>query len=201
LVGAIESVEAALTDPESAAVCGLLPALSVKTRLAVRVPEADGVKVIVTEQLEPETSVAAHVLLVIAKSVASAPVIAMPLMVSVVAPVLLNVTDFAELVDPIAVFANVTLAGATDTLVVLDPVPVPERAACSAVPLARMLSVAVRAPANVGLKTMPIAQLPPPARFGPHVLLAMEKSPAFAPLIPAAPKVAVDEPLFVSVNV
>jgi hypothetical protein len=200
-VGAIESVDATATDPERLAVCGLLAALSVNTRLAERVPDADGVKVIVAEQLDPETNVDPHDLLVIAKSDASAPLIAMLLIDKVVAPPLLNVTDFGELVEPIAVFANVTLVGDTVTPPALDAVAVPVSATGRAVPLAETLSVAARAPAAVGLKITLIAQLAPPARLAPHVLLAIAKSPPFAPESPAAPSVTADPLVLLSVTV
>jgi hypothetical protein len=200
-VGAIESVDATATDPERDAVCGLVAALSVNTRLAVRVPEAEGVKVMVAEQLDPEIKVDPHDLLVIAKSEASAPVIAMLLIVIVDGPALLNVTDLGELVEPIAVFAKVTLVGATDTPPVLDAVAVPVSATCSAVPLAEILKVAARAPAAAGLKTTLIAQLPAPATLAPHVLLAITKSPAFAPERAAAPSVTADPLVLLSVTV
>jgi hypothetical protein len=45
------------------------------------------------------------------------------------------------------------------------------------------LSVAVRAPVAVGLKMIDAAQFDEVARLVPHVLLAMEKSPAFVPVI------------------
>lgn len=93
LVGAMERVVTApLPDPERVAVCGLLPAESVNTRLAVRVPEADGVKVMVTEQLDEAVKVDPHMLLVIAKSDALAPVIAMLLIEMPDVPLLLSVT-------------------------------------------------------------------------------------------------------------
>ena len=44
-----------------------------------------------------------------------------------------------------------------------------------------MVSVAVRDPAAVGLKTIPIVQLPEPERLEPQLLLMIEKSPGFVP--------------------
>ncbi|MGC1424441.1 MAG: hypothetical protein WA815_18950 [Terracidiphilus sp.] len=201
LVGAIERVDATLTDPERAAVCGLFPAESVNTRLAVRVPEAEGVKVMVAEQLDEAIKVEPHVLLVIAKSDASAPAIAMRLIVIGEVPLLLNVTDFEELVEPTATFAKVTLAGDTDTLPVLEPVAVPDRATCNGAPFAETLRVAARAPDEPGLKTTPIAQFPTPARLAPHELLATAKSPASGPENPTASSAAEDALLLLSVMV
>ena len=201
LVGAMERVVSALPDPERVAVCGLFPAESANTRLAVRVPEADGVKAMVTEQLDEAIKVEPHVLLVIAKSDALAPVIAMLLIVMVDVLALLNVTDFEELVEPIAMFPKVTLVGDTDTPPVLDAVAVPDRVTCSNVPLAETLRTAVRDPDELGLKTTPVAQLPEPARLAPQELLAIAKSPAFEPESPTAPSVIADAPLLLSVTV
>jgi hypothetical protein len=201
LVGAMERTDATLADPDRDAVCGLLPAESVNTRLAVRVPATDGVKVMVTEQLDEAIKVDPQVLLEIAKSDAFVPVMAILLMEMADVPVLLNVTDFGELVEPIATFANVTLVGDTDTPPVLDPVAVPDRATCRGLPLAEMFKVAARAPVAVGLKTTLIAQLPAPARLAAQELLVIAKSPALAPESPAAPSVAADAPLLLSVIV
>jgi len=48
-------------SPVTATCCGLLPALSVKLRVAVRVPEAVGLKRIVTVQLAEAARVEAQV--------------------------------------------------------------------------------------------------------------------------------------------
>jgi hypothetical protein len=181
LVGAMERVVGVLADPERVAVCGLLPAESVNTRLAVRVPEADGVKVMVTEQLDDAIKVEPHVLLVIAKSDALAPVITMLVMVMAEVPPLLNVTDFEMLVEPIATLAKVMLVGDTDTPLALEFVAVPDKETCSNAPLAETLRVAVREPDDVGLNRTLIVQLPAAARLAPHALLAISKSPAFGP--------------------
>lgn len=201
LVGAMERVVAAEADPESVAVCGLLTAESVNTRLAVRDPAADGVKVMVTEQLDAAIKVEPQVLPVIAKSDALAPVIAMLVMVMAEGPALLNVTDFGELIEPIATLGNATLVGETDTLPALELVPVPERDTSSDVPLAVMPSVAVREPVDVGLNTTLMAQLPAAARLVPHALFAIWKSTAFGPESPAAPSDTADALVLLSVTV
>jgi len=173
LVGAMERVDDAEADPERAAVCGLLPAESVNTRVAVRTPEAEGVKVMVTEQLEDAIKVAPHVLLVIAKSEELAPVIAIPVMLRTDVPPLLSVTDLGELVDPIATLEKVTLPGDTDTLPAPESVPIPERETRSDVPFAVRPRVAVREPDDVGLNTTLMVQLAAAARLAPHELLAI----------------------------
>lgn len=52
-----ESVTGATPDPLRLAICGLLPALSVTTRLPVSPPRAAGVKVTLIVQLAPTPSV------------------------------------------------------------------------------------------------------------------------------------------------
>jgi hypothetical protein len=197
----MERVDDAEADPERAAVCGLLPAESVNTRVAVRTPEAEGVKVMVTEQLEDAIKVAPHVLLVIAKSEELAPVIAIPVMLRTDVPPLLSVTDLGELVDPIATLAKVTLPGDTDTLPAPESVPIPERETRSDVPFAVRPRVAVREPDDVGLNTTLMVQLAAAARLAPHELLAIWKSPAFAPESPAAPSDAAVKLLLLNVTV
>jgi hypothetical protein len=201
LVGAMERVVDVLADPERVAVCGLLPAESVNTRLAVRVPEADGVKVMVTEQLDAAIKVEPHVLLVIAKSDALAPVMAMLVMVRAEVPPLLKVTDFGELVEPIATLAKVMLVGAIDTPPALEPVAVPDRETCSNVPLAETARVAEREPDDVGLNKTPMVQLPAAARLAPQELLAITKSPAFGPESPTAPSDPAEALVLLSVTV
>jgi hypothetical protein len=201
LVGAMESVVDAPADPERVAVCGLLPAESVNTKLAVRAPEAEGVKVMVTEQLDNAIRVEPHVLPVIAKSDALAPVIAMPVMATAEAPPLLNVTDFGELVEPMATLGKATLVGETDTLPALELVPVPARDTCNDVPLAVMPRVAVRGPDDVGLNTTLMAQLAIAARLALHELFAIWKSPAFGPESAAAPSDTADALVLLNVTV
>ena len=83
--------------PERLTACGLPLALSVMLTEALRVPEAEGVKVTLIVQLAPVVSELPHVL-VCAKSPALVPVTAMVVMLKVALPVLLRVTVRAALV-------------------------------------------------------------------------------------------------------
>jgi len=78
--------------PLKLTVCGLLLALSVMVRVALREPTAAGVKVTVIVQFPPETTLAPQVF-VWPKSPMFVPVMAMLEMASVAVPVLLRVTD------------------------------------------------------------------------------------------------------------
>jgi hypothetical protein len=103
--------------PESATFCGLFHAPSVKRRLAERLPIPDGVNVTPTAHFPLGASVAVHLLLLIAKSPASAPVMdkvggameAPPGGVELV-----KVADLGALVLPIASAAKLSVAGAAD---------------------------------------------------------------------------------------
>jgi hypothetical protein len=84
------------------------------------------------------------------------------------------------------VLANETPAGAAVTLPVpVEDAPVPVNATVCGllVPVSEKLSVPVRVPAAIGLKTMVAVQLADAARLVPQVLLAMLKSAAFVPEI------------------
>ena len=72
--------------PVKATTCGLDLSLSLILRLAERLPVADGVNVMLTVQLAPETSFVPQVLVVSAKSAAFLPVIARLLICSAAAP-------------------------------------------------------------------------------------------------------------------
>jgi len=85
--------------PERLTVCGLPLALSLMFSEAVRVPEAEGVKVTLIVQLAPAATELPHVL-VCAKSPALVPVTAMLVMLKVALPVLRRVTVRAVLVAP-----------------------------------------------------------------------------------------------------
>jgi hypothetical protein len=83
LVGDVDAVAGAEPPtPESATVCGLPDAESVKVRFAVRVPVAPGLNTRVAEQLPPTDKLAEHVVPVTTKSEAFAPVTATPLILS-----------------------------------------------------------------------------------------------------------------------
>ena len=83
--------------PERLTVCGLALALSVMLTEALRVPEAEGVKVTLIVQLAPAATELPHAL-VCAKSPGLVPETAMPVMLRVALPVLRRVTVPAVLV-------------------------------------------------------------------------------------------------------
>lgn len=81
--------------PDSATVCGLLEALSVKLSVPVRLPSAVGVKVTLTLHVLPRPSRPPHVFAEIAKL---SPSVATELMLKGAAPLFFNITARAELV-------------------------------------------------------------------------------------------------------
>lgn len=81
-------------SPESETCCGLEGSLSVKTRVAVRVPVVVGTKRTVTAQLADAERVEPHVLLKIAKSLGSVPVKPMLLILIAALPLLVRVAIF-----------------------------------------------------------------------------------------------------------
>jgi hypothetical protein len=177
-----EMVIAALPTPDSATVCGLLVAESVKLRVALRVPSALGLNTSVAEQLAEAASVAPQVVAEMAKSEAFAPVMAiLPMLTAVLRP-LPNVTDCEGLLDPTRVPAKVRLAGLAATTA--GALPKPVRAIVCGLPLSESLkfSSAVRVPVAVGPNTIFAVQLAPAASVVPQVLLKTEKSPGLAPL-------------------
>jgi len=93
------TVPAPVPMPVKLTVWGLLAALSVKVKVAVRLPAMVGVKVTLTVQLLSAATELPQVL-VSSKSPASVPVMAMLLRASAALPELLRVTDCAEPVVP-----------------------------------------------------------------------------------------------------
>jgi len=163
--------------PERISFCGLLNALSVTVTLAVRLPVAVGLKVTVMPQLAPAAKVLPQVL-VWAKSPGLAPPMAMLVMFKVVLARLVMVAVCGALVVPMDCEAKVKLAGAN-----LTAVPLPLRAAVCVPPPSTTLSVADCVPSAFGLNVTEMVQLAPAPRDEPQVLLLMENSEAFVPVI------------------
>ena len=113
-------VNAEDVEPARETVCGLLVAVSVKERVALRVPDAVGLKTIEAVQLAAAASVVPHVLLAILKSPAFVPDKATLLMLIEVEPPFFSVVVCGELVEPTAVFTKARLVGVTVTPVVAD---------------------------------------------------------------------------------
>lgn len=106
--------------PVSKTVCGLFVALSVKSKLAVRVPATVGAKIMFAVQLAETARVVPHVLLNILKSVALVPLMEMLLMVSVVAPPFVSVTTFCPPAFPTATLAHEIVVGEAATAAIAE---------------------------------------------------------------------------------
>src|ERR1019366_6469190 len=111
--------------PESATLCGLLLAESIKLKVAVRVPVDSGLKRIVTVQLAWAARLDPQVLLEMLKSPAFVPEIAMLLIVMEVASPFDSIAACDALVTPTAVLAKESVVGLAVTLPDAA-VPVPE---------------------------------------------------------------------------
>lgn len=100
-------------SPKSETSCGPEGSLSVKTKVAVRVPVVVGTKRTVTAQLADPARVEPHVLLKIAKSLGSVPVKPMLLILIAALPLLVRVAIFCPPACPTATFAQVIEVGDT----------------------------------------------------------------------------------------
>ena len=97
---------------------------------------------------------------------------------------------------------TVGLVGAIERTVT-GMLPEPDNVTSCGLPLAEseIVNVAVRGPAALGLKRMPMVQLLDPGRLDPHVLLATEKSAGSVPAIATAPMEIVVVPSICNVTV
>lgn len=183
--------------PVSITLCGLLGALSVTVKDAVRLPVALGAKVILNVQVAPASTLVPQ-LLVWEKSPALAPVIAMLEIVSVPVPPLDKLSAWAELLVPTAWLVKLTVvpekvtAGAT-------PVPVSATVCGLSAALSVMVTLAARVPVAVGPKITLIVQLAPAATELPHVLLWL-KSPLLVPVTAMPAIVSAAKPVFFSIT-
>src|SRR5712664_774647 len=158
-----------MPEPVSATVAGLLLALLVTVRVAVRDPAAVGVNVTVTAQ-DPPTAMLVQ-LLVWLKS----PVTATPDTVAAAVPELVTVTVCVEALDPTTVPAKDRLPGAAFST---GPgaMPVPDKLTVLVTPPALTVRVPVRVPVAVGENLTLTVQEPFAAIDEPQVLVC-EKSP------------------------
>lgn len=169
-------------------------------RLALRAPVAAGVKVMLTVQDAEAARLVPQVLAEIAKSAALVPEIEMPAMAMAAVPVLLNVTDWAGLVDPSVVAAKAKLDGAT---LALAATPVPDNATvCGLFPAESLnVRVALRGPAAEGVNAMFTVQLEEGARVDPQLEPERTKSDAFVPVMEALMPEIAAAPLLARVTV
>jgi hypothetical protein len=101
------SVVGSTPVPDSGTVCGLSGALSVNVRVPVSAPNTVGVKMTFTVHLAAAARIVPHVLAEIAKL----PLVAMLLILSEPAPLLVNVTVLAALVVLMATLPKLSAAG------------------------------------------------------------------------------------------
>jgi hypothetical protein len=185
LVGETEALPDPVAPvPDSATDCGLLLALSVKFRVAFLAPVAPGLKVTEAAQFDEAARLLPQVLLVIEKSPAFVPEIAMLLIVIDEASPLVKVADFAALVEPVVTLPNASDVGLTETVPLVE-VPKPVSATVCGLPLPESLkfNIALREPATVGEKVTFTVQLEDAASDEPQILLNILKSVAFEPVI------------------
>ena len=155
--------------PDKLTACGLPLALSLMLSEAVSLPLAVGVNVTLIVQLAPAASELPQVL-VWAKALALAPVIATLVMLNVAVPLFVRVTVEAALLVPTAWLLKETLVGERLTA---GAVPVPERLTVCGLPLALsvMLTEAARLPVAVGVKVTLMPQFAPAPTVLPQLLL------------------------------
>lgn len=182
--------------PVSAAICGLPAALSFIETEALRVPAAEGAKVMLSVQFAPAATLEPQVL-VWAKSPAFAPVSEIPATVSTEPPLFVSVMVWAALVEPIPCDENVRLAGASVTAATT---PLPVKATVCGLPaaLSVMDADAERAPVVDGSKVTLIVQNAPEATGEPQVFVWL-KSEAFAPVRLTLLMLSGTPPVFVTV--
>jgi hypothetical protein len=171
----------AFAIPESVTVCGLFPAESLNETLAMRVPTAVGVNIMLTVQLAEPARLAPQVLAAIVKSPPFAPEMLMRAMLMAAVPVLLKVIDCGELEAPTVVPANVRLPGKA---VALGRLPVPVNATVCGLFAAESVnvSVAVRVPTVEGVNATLTVQLADPPTVVPQVFAEIAKSDGSAPV-------------------
>lgn len=161
----------AVATPFSETVCGLLPALSVTVRVAVRVLILVGLKATLIVQLEFAASVVPQVV-VSGKSFGSVPVKLMLEMVTAVEDGLLNVTGCDGLEVANSCVAKVREAGAIVKLTPpAAPVPVSGTDCAPPPPLSFNVSAAVRVPVVDGVNVTEIVQLELAARDDPQLFV------------------------------
>jgi len=152
-------------------VCGLFPALSVKVSAPVAAPDAVGVNVTPTVQLEPAATLVPQVLLAMPKG----PLAAMADNVSDPLWLLVSVTDFAELVEPTAVVLK--LKDVDDSVTGALPVPLRFTVCGLLTALSVKVSVPPAAPSADGVNVTLTVQLAPAAMPVPQVLPEMANGP------------------------
>lgn len=153
--------------PASGTVSGVAPLLSVIDHEALRPPEAEGLKVMLAEQLVDAARVEPQVVDETVKSEALVPPTVAALSVTALDVVLETVMDCGVADEPTVTLPRLRDPGEATT----EPEPVPDRETCWGLLLSVSvkLSVAVRVPVAVGLKRTVTVQLAADARAEPQV--------------------------------
>ena len=174
----------ALPVPLRVAVCGEAAALSATKSIAVNVAAEAGVNVTEKVQLAEAARVTPHVV-VSAKSAGLAPVMLMPLMLSVAFPVLDSVTVCAAAVEPAVVDAKARVVGESVATGAAGATPVPVNATVCGEPVALSETErdAPKLAADAGVKVTPMLQVPRDASDVPQVLVETAKSAGLAPVM------------------
>ena len=156
--------------PVRLTVCGLPLALSLTASVAVRVPAAVGVNVMLIAQAAPPGGTDAPQLLVCAKSPLFVPMIAMLEMLRLTFPVFESVTIWEALVVPTFWLLKLREDGVSVTIAA---VPVPARPTFCGLPpaLSVMYSDEPRVPVASGVNVTSIVQLAPTASEVPQLFV------------------------------
>jgi hypothetical protein len=149
-------------------------ALSVKLRVAERVPVALGVNVMETEQFAPAARLVPQVFAEIAKLDEFVPPSAIELMDAAVPPEFVRVTGCAALVDPTVCEPKVKEVGLTETAGPYWPVPLSEMDWGELLALSVKTRLAVRLPLVDGENTIETEHVLPDARVVPQVFAETE---------------------------
>ncbi len=166
--------------PERATVCELLVALSLKTRMAVRVPVAVGWNAMLAVQLDEAPSSATQLLVTMAKSAASGPNI-LTLVIGIATGLpLFKLAVWIGLDVPTSNVPKVRLAGAT---VALPISLVPDNTTVCGLFEAVSVkdSVAVNVPVAGGVKVIETLQAAESARLAPQLFAEIAKFAVLAP--------------------
>jgi hypothetical protein len=170
--------------PDSVTTCGLLLAVFVDVRVAVRAPGALGLNTTIMEQLDEAARLAKQDEPEMEKSAALGPVIATLLSVMDAPGPFDNVADCDALPVPTEVLGKERLVGETDALLeAANPVPVSATVCGLLVAESVNPRVAARVPSPVGLNTTAAEQLAEAARLVPQVVAATANSAAFVPVM------------------
>jgi hypothetical protein len=178
-----------------------VPTVSVTDKVSAKLPVLLGENVTAVVQELPAASDDPQVFVVIAKLPAAAPLRAMELIGSAALPAFVSINVWAALVLPDVTLPKVAVAGVRVAWGAAAVVAVPVRAAVCVPTASVTVSVAVKVPADVGVKLTAIVQEAPAAREAPQELAPCRKLGLLAPLMPNEVMESVAFPALVRVKV